>query len=57
MQAEELPDLRHHFIVPDRDVAYLDGNSLERGKTPSAETLLHTQLYRWRPQIGAVLHF
>ncbi|MBJ2350427.1 MULTISPECIES: methylthioribulose 1-phosphate dehydratase [Pseudomonas] len=34
----------------------LDGNSLEPGKKPSAETLLHTQLYRWRPQIGAVLH-
>ncbi|MCO6057459.1 methylthioribulose 1-phosphate dehydratase [Pseudomonas sp. MOB-449] len=34
----------------------LDGNSLEPGKKPSAETLLHTQLYRWRPEIGAVLH-
>lgn len=34
----------------------LDGNSLEPGKKPSAETLLHTQLYRWSPQIGAVLH-
>jgi methylthioribulose-1-phosphate dehydratase len=34
----------------------LDGNSLERGKKPSAETLLHTQLYRWGGQIGAVLH-
>ena len=34
----------------------LDGNSLESGKKPSAETLLHTQLYRWQPQIGAVLH-
>lgn len=34
----------------------LDGNSLEPGKKPSAETLLHTQLYRWNPQIGAVLH-
>ncbi len=32
------------------------GNSLEPGKKPSAETLLHTQLYRWQPQIGAVLH-
>ena len=34
----------------------LAGNSLEPGKKPSAETLLHTQLYRWRSDIGAVLH-
>lgn len=34
----------------------LDGNSLEAGKKPSAETLLHTQLYRWKADIGAVLH-
>ncbi|MDE3735493.1 MULTISPECIES: methylthioribulose 1-phosphate dehydratase [Pseudomonas] len=34
----------------------MDGNSLEPGKKPSAETLLHTQLYRWKPEIGAVLH-
>ncbi|MBD9484000.1 methylthioribulose 1-phosphate dehydratase [Pseudomonas sp. PDM14] len=34
----------------------LDGHSLEPGKKPSAETLLHTQLYRWKPEIGAVLH-
>ncbi|BCG24136.1 methylthioribulose-1-phosphate dehydratase [Pseudomonas tohonis] len=34
----------------------LDGISLEPGKKPSAETLLHTQLYRWKPGIGAVLH-
>jgi methylthioribulose-1-phosphate dehydratase len=34
----------------------LDGNSLEPSKKPSAETLLHTQLYRWKPEIGAVLH-
>ncbi|GLK89551.1 methylthioribulose 1-phosphate dehydratase [Pseudomonas turukhanskensis] len=34
----------------------LDGNSLEPGKKPSAETLLHTQLYQWRADIGAVLH-
>lgn len=34
----------------------LDGNSLEPGKKPSAETLLHTQLYRWQAGIGAVLH-
>ena len=34
----------------------LAGNSLEPGKKPSAETLLHTQLYSWCSQIGAVLH-
>jgi methylthioribulose-1-phosphate dehydratase len=34
----------------------LQGNSLEPGKKPSAETLLHTQLYQWRADIGAVLH-
>lgn len=34
----------------------MDGKSLEEGKKPSAETLLHTQLYRWKPEIGAVLH-
>jgi len=34
----------------------LYGNSLEPGKKPSAETLLHTQLYQWRADIGAVLH-
>ena len=34
----------------------MQGRSLEPGKKPSAETLLHTQLYNWRAQIGAVLH-
>ena len=34
----------------------LSGNSLEPGKKPTAETLLHTQLYSWRADIGAVLH-
>jgi methylthioribulose-1-phosphate dehydratase len=37
-------------------VTDLEGNSLEPGKKPSAETLLHTQLYQWKPEIGAVLH-
>ncbi|MDB5979149.1 MAG: methylthioribulose-phosphate dehydratase [Pseudomonas sp.] len=37
-------------------VTDLSGNSLEPGKKPSAETLLHTQLYRCRPEVGAVLH-
>ena len=34
----------------------LAGNSLEPGKKPSAETLLHTQLYGCKPGVGAVLH-
>lgn len=32
------------------------GNSLEPGKRPSAETLLHTQLYNTDARINAVLH-
>jgi methylthioribulose-1-phosphate dehydratase len=34
----------------------LDGRALDPGKKPSAETLLHTQLYRRFPEAGAVLH-
>ncbi|ANF26976.1 methylthioribulose 1-phosphate dehydratase [Stutzerimonas stutzeri] len=34
----------------------MNGLSLELDKNPSAETLLHTQLYRWKSKIGAVLH-
>ncbi|MDX9875233.1 MAG: methylthioribulose 1-phosphate dehydratase [Spongiibacteraceae bacterium] len=33
----------------------LQGNPLGNGR-PSAETLLHTQLYAWQPWIGTVLH-
>jgi methylthioribulose-1-phosphate dehydratase len=33
-----------------------EGQSLVPGQKPSAETLLHCQLYRLFPQIGAVLH-
>jgi methylthioribulose-1-phosphate dehydratase len=33
----------------------LDGHPLRQGR-PSAETLLHTRLYRRSPEIGAVLH-
>jgi len=44
-------------LTPDDLLAVdMGGRSLEDGKKPSAETLLHTQLYRWRPEIGAVLH-
>lgn len=34
----------------------LQGKAIEPGRTASAETLLHTQIYRERPQAGAVLH-
>ena len=34
----------------------LDGRALGTDARPSAETLLHTQLYRRLPQVGAVLH-
>ncbi|MGK8706054.1 methylthioribulose 1-phosphate dehydratase [Metapseudomonas otitidis] len=49
---------RHKGQLGEDDVLAtdLDGISLEPGKKPSAETLLHTQLYRWQPGIGAVLH-
>lgn len=49
---------KHKGQLGEDDVLATDlaGNSLEPGKKPSAETLLHTQLYAWRAEIGAVLH-
>ncbi|NWB46093.1 methylthioribulose 1-phosphate dehydratase [Pseudomonas gingeri] len=49
---------KHKGQLRPNDVLATDlmGNSLEPGKKPSAETLLHTQLYSWRAGIGAVLH-
>lgn len=49
---------KHKGQLTEDDVLATDlaGNSLEPGKRPSAETLLHTQLYAWRAGIGAVLH-
>ena len=49
---------KHKGQLTESDVLATDfsGNSLEPGKKPSAETLLHTQLYAWRADIGAVLH-
>lgn len=44
------------LTVDDLLAVDMNGRSLEDGKKPSAETLLHTQLYRWQPEIGAVLH-
>ena len=34
----------------------MDGTPVEAGRVSSAETLLHTQIYRLRPEAGAVLH-
>ena len=36
--------------------ADMQGRSLDEGKRPSAETLLHCQLYQSLPETGAVLH-
>ncbi len=33
-----------------------DGNALEAGRKSSAETMLHSQIYRLRPEANAVLH-
>jgi methylthioribulose-1-phosphate dehydratase len=43
------------LAVEDIMVVDMDGNSLD-GRRPSAETLLHTQIYRRFPEAGAVLH-
>lgn len=44
-------------LTPDDLLATdMAGNSLEPGKRPSAETLLHTQLYSTDARITAVLH-
>lgn len=37
-------------------VVDLDGNAVDGQRQPSAETLLHTQLYRHLPEVGCVLH-
>lgn len=49
---------KHKGELTAEDVLAVDwqGQSLEQGKKPSAETLLHTQLYQWRDSLGAVLH-
>lgn len=48
---------RHKGHLQRDDIMLIDaeGNSLD-GKKPSAETLLHTSLYKRYPQIQAVLH-
>ncbi|HWS27005.1 MAG TPA: class II aldolase/adducin family protein, partial [Xanthomonadales bacterium] len=37
-------------------VCDLDGNAVDTDARPSAETLLHCQIYRRYPDAGAVLH-
>ena len=44
------------LTVDDIMVVDLDGRPQEAGRKPSAETLLHTSLYRRWPEVGAVLH-
>jgi len=48
----------HKGRLKDADIiaVTLDGRPVEQGQKPSAETLLHCQLYRLFPPIGAVLH-
>lgn len=45
-------------LNPGADIIEVDyaGHPLVEGQKPSAETLLHCQLYRLHPAIGAVLH-
>jgi kynureninase len=46
MGGEELDDLRHRFLIPDPDVAYLDGNSLGRPTVRGIEAV-HAVLDEW----------
>ncbi|MBW4023508.1 MAG: methylthioribulose 1-phosphate dehydratase [Proteobacteria bacterium] len=48
----------HKGFLATRDIIVVDfdGVSLTSGMKPSAETLLHCQLYRLWPDVGAVLH-
>ncbi|MDR2871910.1 MAG: methylthioribulose 1-phosphate dehydratase [Xanthomonadaceae bacterium] len=45
-----------HLTHADIMVVDLDGNPAGSEQHPSAETLLHTQIYRKLPHIGCVLH-
>ncbi len=61
-----LDDMRAAITVSGRDkgclteddimVVDFDGQPVATGQRPSAETLLHTQLYKRFPEIGCVLH-
>ncbi|MBB2203510.1 methylthioribulose 1-phosphate dehydratase [Gluconacetobacter takamatsuzukensis] len=45
------------FLAPDGVIEVgMDGRAVQPGDRPSAETLLHCQLYAHDPAIGAVLH-
>lgn len=48
----------HKGFLDTRDIIEVDfaGHSLTPGMKPSAETLLHCQIYALWPQIGSVLH-
>jgi methylthioribulose-1-phosphate dehydratase len=48
----------HKGFLSGRDIITVDfeGNSLTPGGKPSAETLLHCQIYRLWPDVGSVLH-
>lgn len=48
----------HKGFLAQRDIIAVDfeGRSLTPGMKPSAETLLHCQIYRLWPEMGAVLH-
>ena len=45
-----------HLVEDDIMVVDLDGNAVATGRRSSAETLLHTQLYRRFAEVGCVLH-
>ncbi len=45
-----------HLTEEEIMVADAEGRTLQSGKRPSAETLLHTAIYRRFPEAGAVLH-
>lgn len=44
------------LVEADFLIADLDGKPLESGRKASYETLLHMQIYRRHPDVGAVLH-
>lgn len=49
---------RHKGHLLEEDIMLIDGDGqpLEYGKPPSAETLLHTALYKRYPEFNSVLH-